>query len=102
MFKDIVRLYKYERLKKSTPTFKRPVLSSSASHASSARNSTRTSISSQLDNKDITQNQNNNNTSNTDDIQSCVTPLKQNHSVRATKTPHILTPLNTALPIAPV
>ena len=73
MIKDIVRLYKYNLPKQSTPTFKKPVLLSSATHASSASNLTGTSILSQLDNKDITKNQNRNNTSNTDDIHSCVT-----------------------------
>ena len=86
----------------STRTLKKPVLSSSASHKLSESNLTRTSISSQLDNKNITINQNKNNTSNTDDIQSCVTPRKQNYSVQATYTPTSLTLLNTTLPIAPV
>ena len=74
MVKDIGRLYKYNRPKQSTPTFNKPVLSSLAAHASSKSNSTGTSISYQLDNKDMTKNQNKNNTSNTDDIYSCVTP----------------------------
>ena len=99
--KDIGCLYKYNRPKQSTPTFKKPVLSSSADHSSSASNSTGTSISSQLDNKDITTNQNKNNTSNTDDIHSCVTP-KNNYSVQATSTTTCLTPSNTTLSIAPV
>ena len=94
--------YHNHRSKLSTPTLRKPILSSSASHTSSASNSTRTSISSQLDNKYITTNQNKNNISNTDDIHSCVTPLKQNHSVQATYTNTHLTPFNTALPIAPV
>ena len=102
MVKDIGRFYKNNRPKQSTPTFKRPVLSSSAAHASYVSNSTGTSISSQLDNKDITKNQNRNNTSNTDDIHSCVTPRKINYSVQATSTTTRLTPLNTTLTIAPV
>ena len=73
MIKDIGCLYKYNWPKQSTPKFKKPVLSSSSDHASSASNSTGTSISSQLDNKDITTNQNKSNTSNTDDIHSFVT-----------------------------
>ena len=77
-------------------------LSSSATHTSSASNLTQTSISSHLDNKDSTTNQNKNNTSNTDDIHSCVTPRKQNYSVQDTSTPTYLKPLNTTLPIAPV
>ena len=40
--------------------------------------------------------------SNTDDIQSCVTPRKQNISVQATSTPPRLTPLITTLPLLPV
>ena len=43
-----------------------------------------------------------NNTSNTDDIHSCVTPRKQNYSIQATYSPPHLTPLNTTLPILPV
>ena len=77
MGKEIGCLYKHHRSKLSNPTLKKPVLSSSAAHASSASNSKGTSISSQLDNKDITKNQNSNNTSNTDDIHSCVTPQKK-------------------------
>ena len=102
MVKDIGIIYKYNRPKQSTPTLKKPVLSSSADHESSASNSTGTSISSQLDNKDITTNQNNNNTSNIEDIHSCVTSQKQNYSVQATSTTTRLTPLNTTRPIAPV
>ena len=67
--------------KQYNPTFKKPVLSSSAANYSSASNWTGTSISSQLDNKEITTNQNNNNTSNTDDIHSCLTPQKKNYIV---------------------
>ena len=77
MGNGIGRIYKYNRLKQSTPTFKKPVLSFSAAHASSVSDSTGTTISSQLHNKVITTNQNNNNTSNTDDIHSCVTPRKK-------------------------
>ena len=79
-----------------------PVLSSSAAHASSVINSTVTSISSQLDNKDITTNQNKNKNSNADDIHSCVTPQKNNYSVQATYTTTRLTSLNTTINIAPV
>ena len=59
-------------------------------------------MSSHLDNKDITTNQNKNNTSNTYDIHSCVTPWKQNYSIQATSTPPGLTPLHTTLSITPV
>ena len=86
MGKEIGRSFKYNRPKISTPTLKKPVLSSSAFHTSSASNSTRTSISSQLDNTYITKNQNNNNTSNTDEIHSCVTSQK-NYSVEETFNP---------------
>ena len=75
---------------------------SSAAHASSASNLTGTSISSQPHNKDITKNQNKNNTSKSDDIHSCVTPKEQNYSVQATSTTTCQTPLNITLPIAPV
>ena len=101
MVKDIGRLNKYNRPKQSTPTFKRPVLSYSAAHASSASNLTGTFVSSQIDNKDSTTNKNKNNISNTYDIHSFVTPLKQNDSVQATSTTTRLTPLNTTLHIAP-
>ena len=63
---------------------------------------THTSISSQLDNKDSTKNQNKNNTSNIDDIHSCVTKIKQNYSVKDTYAPPRLTQLNSTIPIAPV
>ena len=102
MSKEIGRFFKYNRSKLFIPTLKKPVLSSSAAHTSSASNSTQTSISSQLDNKDSTTNQNKNNTSNIDDIHSCVTPQKQNYSVQATSTPPRFTPLNATLTIAPV
>ena len=54
MVKDTGHIYKYNRSKQPTSTFKKPVLSYSPAHASSASNSTGTYISSQLDNKDIT------------------------------------------------
>ena len=59
-------------------------------------------ISSQLENEDSTTIQNTSDISNTDDIHSCVTPLKHNISVQATSTPPRLTPLITTLPIATV
>ena len=101
MVKDIGRFYKYNQTKQSTPIFKKPDLSSSAAHASSASNSTGISILYQLDNKDITSNQNKNNTSNTDAIHSCVTPRKK-YSVKATSTTTRLTQLSTTLTIVPV
>ena len=102
MGKEIGRYFKYNRSKISTPTLKKPVLSSSDAHTSSASNLTQTLISSHLDTKDSTANQNKINTSNTDDIHSCVTPQKHNYSVLATYTPPILKLLNATLPIAPV
>ena len=102
MVKDIGRIYKYNWQQQSTPTLKKRVLSSSDAYASSTSNSTGTSILSQLDNIDITTNQNSNITSNTDDIHSCVTPLKQSYSVQDISTNTILTPLNTTLTISPV
>ena len=56
----------------------------------------------QVQHKDSTSIQNTVNISNTDDIQSCVTPRKQIISVQATSTPHCLTPLITTLPLLPV
>ena len=92
--------FKNKQSKISTQTPNKPVLSSSTSHTSSASNLTRTSTSYQIDNKDITTNQNKNNTSNTDDIHSCVTPHKQNYSVQATPTTTNLMPLNAILHIS--
>ena len=68
MVKEIVRFSKKIDSKLSTPTLKKPTLSSSVSHTSSASNSTQTSISSQPDNKEITNHQNKNNTPNSYDI----------------------------------
>ena len=76
MGKKIGRSFKYNRSKISTPTFKKPVLSSSAVHTLYASNFTGTSSSSKLNNKDITTNQNKNNMSNIDDMHSCVTSRK--------------------------
>ena len=59
-------------------------------------------MSRQLQHKDSIYIQNRVNTSNTDEIHSCVTPRKQNISVQATSTPPRLTPLITTLPILPV
>ena len=68
MGKEIGRSFKYNWSKIFTPILKKPVLSSSSAYALYASNLTGISISYQLDNKDITNNQNKNNTSNTDDI----------------------------------
>ena len=102
MGKKNCRSFKYNRSKISTPTLKKPVLSSSAAHTLSAINLTLTFISSHLDNEDITAIQNKKDTSNTYDIHSCVTPGVNNYSVQATSTPPHLTLLNTTLPIASV
>ena len=102
MGKEIGRYFKYNRSKISTPTHKKPVLSSSANHTSYTTNSTRTIISYQLENIDSTSIQNMTDISNTDDIQSCVTPRKHNISVHSTYTPPRLKPLITTLPLAPV
>ena len=77
MVKDIGRLYKYNQPNQYTPTSKKPVLSSSDAHSSSASNLTGTFISSELNNKGSTTNKNKNNTSMTYDTHSCVTQLKQ-------------------------
>ena len=58
MGKEIGRSFKYNRLKISTPTLKKPVLSSSAVHKLYASTFIGTSNSSQLDNKDSTEIQN--------------------------------------------
>ena len=89
-------------MKTSTPTLKKPVLSSSAGHTSSASNLTRTFISSKLDNEDSTEIKNKKDTSNADDIHSCVTPREKDYSVQATPTSPRLTLLNATLPIVPV
>ena len=99
MDKEIGRLCKNNRSKSSTSTLKKPGLTSSACHTSSASNSTRTSILPRLDNKHITTNQNKNNVSNIDEIQSCVTSQKQNYIVQSTSKPTHLTTLNATLPI---
>ena len=59
-------------------------------------------MSHQLQHKDSTSIQNTVNISNIDDINSCLTPRKQNISVQATSTPPFLTPLINTLPLAPV
>ena len=52
MGKEIGCYFKYDRSKISTPTLKKPVLSSSENHTSYTNNSTQTIISSQLENED--------------------------------------------------
>ena len=58
MGKEIGRSYKYYRSKISTPTVKKPVLSSLANHTSYTTNSTPTIMSHQLQYKDSTAIQN--------------------------------------------
>ena len=77
MEKEIGRYFKYNRSKISTPTLKKPVLSSSANHTSYASNLTPTIISYQLENEDSTAIQNTSDISNTDDIHSCVINQKR-------------------------
>ena len=102
MVKDIGRSYKYNKSKISSPTLKKPVVSSSANHKSYTTNLTPTIMSHQLQHKDSTSILNTVNISNTDDIHSCVTPQKQNISVQATSTPPRLAPLITTLTFLPV
>ena len=102
MGKDIGRSYKYNRSKIFTPALKKPVLSSSSNETSYTTSLSQTIISSQLENKDSIAIQNTSDISNTDDIQSFVTPQKQNYSVKATSTTTRLTPLITTLPLAHV
>ena len=99
MGKEIGRAYKYNRSKISIPTLKKPVLLSSVNHTSYTSNLTPTIMSHQLQHKDSTSIQNRVNTSNKDDIHSCVTPRKENISVKVTSTPPRLTPLITILPV---
>ena len=86
-------------LELSNPKLEKSVLSPPASHKPSANNSTQISILSILDNKHITTNKNKNNISNIDDIQSCITPRRQNYSAQATSMPTHLTPLDATLSI---
>ena len=102
MGKKFGRSFKYNQSKISTPTLKKPVLSSSENHTSYTTNSTRTIRSYQLENEDSTAIQNTSEISNTDDIHSCATPQKYNISVQATSTPPPLTPLINTLLLAPV
>ena len=102
MGKEIGRAYKYNRSKISSPTLKKPVLLSSANHTTYTTNLTPPIMYQQLQHKDKSAIQKTVNTSNIHDIHSCVTPRKQNISVKATSTPPRLTPLITTLPLLPV
>ena len=101
MGQEIGCSYKVYRSKIFNPTLKKPVLSCSANHTSYTNNSTPTILSYQLQHKDSTSIQKTVDSSNTDDINSCVIPRKQNISVQATSTPPRLTPLINTLPILP-
>ena len=101
MGKDIGCSYKYNRSKISTPTLKKPVLSSSSNYSSYTTILSQTIISSQLENKESTAIQNKSNISNTDDIHSCVTPQNKLHCSGHIYN-YFLTPLITTLPLAPV
>ena len=87
MGKDIGRFYKHNRPKSSSPTLKKPVLSSSAHHTSCITISNPNITSHQLQHKGSASNQDKVNISNTDDIHSCVTPKRHNIIVQATSTP---------------
>ena len=102
MGKDIRRFYKHNRTKSSSPTLKKPVLSSSENHTSCITISNPTITSHSRQHKGSASNQDKVNISNIDDIHSCVTPRIHNISVQATSTPPRLTPLITTLPILPV
>ena len=86
-------------MKISTTTLKKNIWSYSDSHTSSANNLSQTSISSRLDNKEISTNQHKHFFPSKDDIHSCVTPQKQNYSVHATYKKTHLIPLKATLPI---
>ena len=102
MVTDIGCSFKYNRSKISSPTLKKPVLSSSANHTSYTTYSTPTVMCHQLHHKDSISIQNTVKFSNTDDIHSCVTTRKLNISVHTTSTPPCLTQLITTLPLASV
>ena len=102
MCRDIGRSFKYNRLKISSPTLKKPVLSFSTNHISYTTNSNPPFMPHQIQHKDSTSIQNTLDISDTDYIHSCGTSQKQNISVQATTTPPRLTPLITTLPLLPV
>ena len=95
MGKEIGRSYKYNRPKSSSPTLKKPILSSSAHHTSCITISNQPVTSQPCQHQGSDSNQDKVNISNTDDIHSCVAPKIHNISVRATSTPPRLTPLIT-------
>ena len=102
MGKDIGCSFKYNRPKSSSPTMKKPVLSSTANHTACITISNPPITSHPRQHKGSASNQDNVNISNKDDIHSCVTPKRNNISVKTTSTPPCLTQLITTLPILPV
>ena len=68
MGQEIGHSFNYNRSEISTPTLKKPVLSSSAHHTSYTTNSTQMIISYKIENKDSTSIQNMLDISNTDNI----------------------------------
>ena len=101
MGKEISRFYKHNRPKSSSLTLKKPVLSSSAHHTSCITISNPPIMFHPLQHKGSASNQDKVNISNTEDIQSCVTPKRHDISVQAIYTPPRLTLLITTLPILP-
>ena len=75
MGKDIGRSLKYNRPKSSSPTLKKPVLSSTENHLSCITISNPHITSHPRQHKGSAYNQDKVNISNTDDIHSCVTPI---------------------------
>ena len=102
MGKEIGCSFKYNRPKSSSPTPKKPVLSSSANHTSCITISNPTITSHPRQHKGSASNQDKVKISNIDDLHYCVTPKRHNISVQATSTPPRLTPLITTVPLLPV
>ena len=100
MGKDIGRFYKHNRPKSSSPTLKKPVLSSSANHTSCITISNPPITSHPCQHKGSASNQEKVNISNIYDIHSCVSPKRHNISVQTTSTHPRLTPLITTLYIS--
>ena len=91
MGKEIGSSYKYNRPKSSSPTLKKPVLSSTANHTSCITISNQPVTSHPRQHKGSASNQDKVNISNIDDIHSCVTPKIHHISVQATFTPPLET-----------
>ena len=78
MGKEIGRYFKYNRPKSSSPTLKKPVLSSSAHHTSCITIPKQPVRSHPRQHKGSASNQDKVNISNTDDIHSYITPKRHN------------------------